>query len=315
MLTAKVYRVTRYALLVALFTSFATSSAQATIVRFDTVLGPVDVRLYTEATPLTVQNFLNYMNDGDWNGTFFHRSAANIVEEVNEETGETEIRQIPFVVQGGGFTFGNRISSVVTDDPVQNEPGISNLRGTIAVAKLSGDPDSGTSQWFFNLGDNSENLDNQNEGFTVFGRVVGNGMDVVDAIAALQRVNAGSPFDNLPVRNWNPGDPIELQNVVTVNTIFEVTNTPGDYNFNGLVDSDDLAVLDGSFGSALDAEADGNGNGLVDLGDLNLLGANFVQPVAQSALALATAGVPEPTSVLLLATGAVALFARRRSAR
>ncbi len=82
------------------------------------------------------------------------------------------------------------------------------------MAKLSGDPNSATSQWFVSLNDNSENLDNQNGGFTVFAHVLFDGMDTVDAIAALPLVNAGSPFDTLPVRDFETGT-IQRQHLVT----------------------------------------------------------------------------------------------------
>lgn len=162
--------------------------ASATLVRLNTVLGPIDITLYDAEAPKSVANFLGYVERGDYRDSFFHRSVPG------------------FVVQGGGYWWdrtvatGN-IKSVVAKPPVQNEFSAtrSNRRGTVAMAKLGGDPNSATSQWFVNLVNNAGNLDNQNGGFTVFGKVTAPGMAVVDAIAARQVVNAGSPFDALPV--------------------------------------------------------------------------------------------------------------------
>lgn len=255
--------------------------ASATIVRYETVLGNVDVRLYDTATPLSVQNFMNYVDDGDWDDTFFHRSVPG------------------FVVQGGGFTFDDitGVSSVPADPSVQNEPGITNVRGTLAYAKTSLGPDTATNQWFFNVADNSANLDNQNGGFTVFGRVLGDGMDVVDAIEALTRVNAGSPFDTLPVINWTSGNPILDENLVNVTTISELSFNDSDYNFDGVVDTADYTVWRDTLGSTTQAEADGNGNGVVDQADYDLWAANFSATSSTSSLATT---VPEPTSSLLV---------------
>ena len=161
----------------------ATCSTHATVVRFETSLGDIDVNLYDERTPLTVTNFLSYVNSGDYDGTMLHRSARN------------------FVLQGGGFAYevdqdSNPLIRSVTQRPaVTNEPFLSNARGTIAMAKLGGDPDSATSQWFFNLSNNAGNLDNQNGGFTAFGEVVA-GMDVVDQIAGLTPFNLVGAFSN-----------------------------------------------------------------------------------------------------------------------
>jgi peptidyl-prolyl cis-trans isomerase A (cyclophilin A) len=96
---------------------------------------------------------------------------------------------------------------------VANDPKFSNVRGTIAMAKLGGDPNSATSQWFINVGNNSANLDVQNGGFTVFGQVIGNGMDVIDAIERLPVFNFGGAFDSMPLRDYtaqNATDGVEV---------------------------------------------------------------------------------------------------------
>ncbi len=173
---------------------FLPFSGQATVVRLQTVLGLVDIQLYDSQAPLTVANFLRYVNSGAYNNSFIHRSVPG------------------FVIQGGGYVYDSAgLKSVTVAAPVANEFSAtrSNLRGTIAMAKVGGNPDSATSQWFFNLADNNNpadpnSLDTQNGGFTVFGRVTGNGMAVVDAIAAQTIVNAcGSStncvFTTLPV--------------------------------------------------------------------------------------------------------------------
>jgi peptidyl-prolyl cis-trans isomerase A (cyclophilin A) len=180
----------------------ATSPVLASSVTLQTVLGDVVIELYDDETPETVANFLNYVRDGDYNSSFIHR-------RVND-----------FIIQGGGFTYiDDSVDPVPKDPSVINEPGISNLRGTIAMAKVPGDANSATSQWFINLGDNSENLDSQNGGFTVFGEVAGDGMEVVDAIAALPTVNAGEAFTDLPVIDFSSGDTIQEENLVLMDVI------------------------------------------------------------------------------------------------
>ena len=117
-------------------------------------------------------------------------------------------------MQGGGYFFGDhRIQQVPTDDPIANEPGLSNVRGTIAMAKLSGDPDSATSQWFINLADNTQ-LDDNNGGFTVFGEVTGNGMEIIDQIAALETWNAGGALSELPLIDYPGEGPLEPEYLV-----------------------------------------------------------------------------------------------------
>jgi len=186
--------------------------------RIATVLGNIDIALYGQQKPITVANFMKYIDQGRYFVTdpnpqksgqsFFHRSAPG------------------FVIQGGGYiqTLDSSLTYSVSAFPaIQNEPGLTNKRGTIAMAKLSTSPNSATSQWFINLANNGgapSNLDTQNGGFTVFGRVVNGTMTAVDAIAALPIVDGSGthtpPFNELPVRNYTSPNPVLFANLVTV---------------------------------------------------------------------------------------------------
>ncbi|MFY9257003.1 MAG: peptidylprolyl isomerase [Fuerstiella sp.] len=134
-----------------------------------------DVELLDDDAPITVANFLSYVDDGSYQNLIVHRSPFN------------------FVIQGGGFTVNNSAASnVPTKGGITNESslaGNSNFRGTLSMALIGGQPSSGTSQWFINIANNT-GLDtaissNPAVGHTVFGRVLGNGMSVVDAINQL----------------------------------------------------------------------------------------------------------------------------------
>ncbi len=180
------------------------SAAWATTVRLETTLGNIDILMFENEAPGHVANFLNYVNDGDYDESIIHRSVPG------------------FVIQGGGHYFNAQtgsLSNVPTDPAITNEPGVSNTRGTIAMAKVNNQPHSATSQFFFNLADNSNNLDNQNGGFTVFGEVV-SGMDVVDLIASLQQFNFAYPVLNY-VQNSN----IQASNLIYVNKAFVLSET------------------------------------------------------------------------------------------
>ncbi|MBM5816397.1 MAG: hypothetical protein FJ083_07365 [Cyanobacteria bacterium K_Offshore_surface_m2_239] len=161
--------------------------------------GRVRVLLYDQpglGAPLTTSNLQAYVNTNAYNTTFLHRSVPG------------------FVLQGGGFNLvqspmGGQINGVSTFPAVRNEYSAarSNLRGTIAMAKLGSDPNSATSQWFWSLADNSAILNPQNGGFTVFGRVLDStDLSTLDALAAVPVTNQAVALDNgalteLPLSN------------------------------------------------------------------------------------------------------------------
>ena len=177
------------------------SALAGTVVRVNTSLGEYFVELSDDTTPITATNFLRYVNEGLYNGTFIHRLEQG------------------FVVQGGWLRFTESpptATPITTFGNIQNEFRVSNLRGTIAMAKVPGDPNSASSQWFINLGNNS-NLDSVEGGFTVFGRVMGNGMQVVDAIASLPPVNLGSGLTTVPLINFSAAEPLLSRQFVNVN--------------------------------------------------------------------------------------------------
>ncbi len=192
-----------------LMAASAVSMAEAnTLVRITSTYGDFTLELFDEQTPNTVNNFLGYVDRGDFDMTVVHRSVSD------------------FVIQMGAYNWlgdcvndapqpGVNCSATYTEqqDPVINEPVVSNTEGTIAMAKLGGDPNSATSQWFINLGDNSENLDEQNGGFTAFGRVLGEGLSVANEINELPVQNVGGAATDMPLRNNSSSFP-QTENLV-----------------------------------------------------------------------------------------------------
>lgn len=153
--------------------------AQNPVVAIETSMGSISVELYPEKAPITVANFLSYVDEGFYSGTLFHRVIAY------------------FMIQGGGVD--QTLKNKKARDPIQSEAdnGLTNLRGTIAMARQRA-VNSADSQFYINVEDNNH-LDKSetNAGYTVFGKVVA-GMDVVDEISNVETDNIHGAYD-LPI--------------------------------------------------------------------------------------------------------------------
>jgi len=169
-------KVTFLCLALLAFVAPTAPAQQVALVRVHTNMGSFLIELHTERAPLTVKNFLDYVRSGHYNGTIFHRVVTN------------------FVAQAGGYD--EQYVERPTKAPVPNESGngLSNRRGTVGLAR-TGDPHSGTSQFYVNLVDNA-GLDPQPSrwGYAVFGRVI-EGMNVIDQIGAVA-TGEGGPFES-----------------------------------------------------------------------------------------------------------------------
>ena len=158
-----------------------TLPALAQKVRLSTSAGDIVLQLEIEKTPKTTANFLQYVRDGHYDGTIFHRVIEN------------------FMIQGGGYKPDLSQKSTRAPIPLESRTGLSNQRGTVAMARTA-DPNSASAQFFINVADNAF-LDQPNardgNGYAVFGRVV-EGMDVVDKIRVVPTQAQGMQ-QNLPV--------------------------------------------------------------------------------------------------------------------
>jgi cyclophilin family peptidyl-prolyl cis-trans isomerase len=167
-----------------LMISTAIFAAGNPVVVMKTNMGDVEIELFQDKAPVTVANFLSYVNKGFYNGTIFHRVMGN------------------FMIQGGGFTPGMKEKK--TSSPIKNEAnnGLKNLAGTVAMARTA-DVNSATSQFFINVL-NNPSLDYKSStsdgfGYCVFGKVI-KGMDVVGKIRSVQTGTVGY-FDDVPVKD------------------------------------------------------------------------------------------------------------------
>jgi len=162
-------------------------AAQAQTVKLATTMGDIVVKLNAEKAPKTVANFVQYVKDGHYDGTVFHRVIGN------------------FMIQGGGMTADMKEKPTRSPIPLESQNGLPNERGTIAMARTS-DPNSATSQFFINVVDNvmlNATGSGEANGYAVFGKVV-SGMDVVDKIRSVRTIRK-PPHGDVPI------DPVTIK--------------------------------------------------------------------------------------------------------
>ena len=167
------------------FAAPACAAAENPVVVMDTSMGTIKIELFADKAPVTVKNFLQYVEDKHFDATIFHRVISD------------------FMIQGGGFT--EQMKQKPTRDPIKNESdnGLSNERGTIAMARTP-DPHSASAQFYINVADNHD-LDHQDKsdegyGYCVFGKVI-EGMDVVDKIKSVEVRAVNRAHTHVPVKD------------------------------------------------------------------------------------------------------------------
>ncbi len=183
----------KHALTAVVLAAFAAVSGAQTV-EMKTSMGAIVIELNADRAPKTVANFVQYVKDGHYNGTIFHRVING------------------FMIQGGGFDAGMKQKVVRAPIPLESKNGLKNDTGTIAMARTSV-PDSATAQFFINVADNAMLNAPQPDGhgYAVFGQVV-RGMDVVEKIKAVATGNAGG-HQNVP------SNPITIESVKLVDAV------------------------------------------------------------------------------------------------
>jgi cyclophilin family peptidyl-prolyl cis-trans isomerase len=191
---------------------FGVPGVTGQVVQFITSAGRVNVEMRPVEAPRNVANFLTYVSKRAYDNTLIHRV---------DTLGAVQ----PAVVHGGLYpvtSISAQPTPIPAEPPVPLEYRLPNTRGTLAAFHARGAPNSATSEWFFNVLDNTNTLGPANDsGYTVFGRVLGTGMSVIDAISQLPTTSIGNgPLNQLPVRNVTSNQSqLTLANLVAVSSV------------------------------------------------------------------------------------------------
>ncbi len=192
---------------------FGLPSVTNQVVQFSTSSGIINVEMLPQSAPNHVTNFLSYVNAGAYTNSIIHRTAL--------------FQEVRAIIQGGGYLATAYPPPLIARNaPIALEVNAANSRGTLAAARTSA-PISATSEWFFNVVDNTTTLGpSNNGGYSVFGRALDGSLPVIDAIAAFPRYSGGG-LTELPLRNYTGGNP-NANTYILVNSVTPVSIYPGD---------------------------------------------------------------------------------------
>jgi len=204
---------------------------------------PIDISLFDEIATDTVINYLSYVDDGSYNNLLINRSAPGFVIQAGAYTFD------PFTGDGnfsydGNDQYSGGLQPIISKGEINNEFKHSNIRGTIAMARISGQVNSATSEWFINLTDNAS-LDTVDEGFTVFGEILGSGMDSLDLISGISiydlssEIGLNGPFVSIPLVDYTITSTISditKSNLVVINGLDRL------FNITDIIDFGDAVI-------------------------------------------------------------------------
>ncbi len=197
---------------------FGLTGVLGQLVRFDTAIGSFDVMLRPDSAPNHVANFLAYTDAGLYDASILHRSAKFSTDEDPDHWS---------IIQGGGVQAVVPFPTLLAETfaPVNLEYSLPNARGTLAAARTT-EVNSATSQWYFNIADNSETLGTANGGgYSVFGEVLDGGMEIVDLLATINTFNLGGGYSAVPLRFYSGGVPT-VNNFTVINRVFRIEEYP-----------------------------------------------------------------------------------------
>ncbi len=239
---------------------FLGQSFAGTFVQIHLPFGDIDLELYDQDKPETVRNFLSYIQSGSYtNNMVVHRWDPG------------------FVIQGGGFMVTNRTSDAVQIVPMRNTGAItneysvgrkfSNTYGTIAMARVGGQTNSATSQWFLNLANNAF-LDSVDGGFTVFGKVIGSTnvlerFNRTDTANGIYRADLGGALNHLPVMTASPSyDDLVFARITTLNIHIETSSDANRINWISIKNATNIVEFSTSLPPQWATLVKTNGSGL-----------------------------------------------------